>query len=155
MHLETLKFLVNSLISLVDVRIVQFLTIGLVFVPLERLIPFHPRQRLFRSLIRLDLIHYFVGGLFIIVMIRFTSDLMAPITAAFVAKSPIASFPWYGKLAVWELGWTGTGYWMHRLAHTWRPLWRMHVVHESSKELDWLSAFRLHPLEPFLFHLFT
>jgi sterol desaturase/sphingolipid hydroxylase (fatty acid hydroxylase superfamily) len=38
-----------------------------------------------------------------------------------------------------------TGYWMHRAFHRgW--LWRVHAVHHSSRELDWLSAVRLHPL---------
>lgn len=38
-----------------------------------------------------------------------------------------------------------TGYWLHRLFHKgW--LWRVHAVHHSSRELDWLAAVRLHPL---------
>ncbi len=34
----------------------------------------------------------------------------------------------------------------HRLHHRWRPLWRVHAVHHSSRHLDWLSAVRVHPL---------
>src|SRR5215468_9532388 len=37
------------------------------------------------------------------------------------------------------------GYWMHRLFHG-RRLWRFHAVHHGSKDLDWLSAVRLHPV---------
>ena len=38
------------------------------------------------------------------------------------------------------------GYWVHRLMHKgW--FWRLHSIHHSSKELDWLSAVRFHPLE--------
>jgi sterol desaturase/sphingolipid hydroxylase (fatty acid hydroxylase superfamily) len=38
-----------------------------------------------------------------------------------------------------------TAYWLHRAFHRgW--LWRVHAVHHSSRELDWLSAVRLHPL---------
>jgi len=37
------------------------------------------------------------------------------------------------------------GYWTHRLFH--RPaLWRFHAVHHASKDLDWLSAVRVHPV---------
>ena len=38
------------------------------------------------------------------------------------------------------------GYWTHRTFHTGRRLWRVHAVHHSSAELDWLSAVRVHPL---------
>jgi sterol desaturase/sphingolipid hydroxylase (fatty acid hydroxylase superfamily) len=37
------------------------------------------------------------------------------------------------------------GYWVHRLFHG-RRLWRFHAVHHGSKDLDWLSAVRLHPV---------
>jgi sterol desaturase/sphingolipid hydroxylase (fatty acid hydroxylase superfamily) len=37
------------------------------------------------------------------------------------------------------------GYWSHRAFHR-RPLWRIHAVHHSSTDLDWLAASRVHPL---------
>lgn len=37
------------------------------------------------------------------------------------------------------------GYWVHRFFHG-RRLWRFHAVHHGSKDLDWLSAVRLHPV---------
>jgi sterol desaturase/sphingolipid hydroxylase (fatty acid hydroxylase superfamily) len=37
------------------------------------------------------------------------------------------------------------GYWVHRVFHG-RRLWSFHAVHHGSKELDWLSAVRLHPV---------
>jgi sterol desaturase/sphingolipid hydroxylase (fatty acid hydroxylase superfamily) len=37
-------------------------------------------------------------------------------------------------------------YWNHRAFHTFSRLWRMHSVHHSSTELDWLSSVRVHPL---------
>jgi sterol desaturase/sphingolipid hydroxylase (fatty acid hydroxylase superfamily) len=46
-------------------------------------------------------------------------------------------------LLVFELA----GYGYHRLAHRVPLLWRMHALHHSSQELDWLAAFRQHPLE--------
>jgi len=39
------------------------------------------------------------------------------------------------------------GYAYHRLSHAVPFLWRMHSVHHSSESLDWLAAFRRHPLE--------
>jgi sterol desaturase/sphingolipid hydroxylase (fatty acid hydroxylase superfamily) len=61
------------------------------------------------------------------------------------AASPFARWPWWLQLplvlAVADLA----GYFMHRLFHR-GPLWRVHAVHHSSAELDWLAAVRLHPL---------
>jgi sterol desaturase/sphingolipid hydroxylase (fatty acid hydroxylase superfamily) len=37
-------------------------------------------------------------------------------------------------------------YWNHRAFHTFSRLWRMHAVHHSSTELDWLSSVRVRPL---------
>jgi sterol desaturase/sphingolipid hydroxylase (fatty acid hydroxylase superfamily) len=46
-------------------------------------------------------------------------------------------------LLVFEL----SGYLYHRLAHAVPALWRLHEVHHSSESMDWLAAFRQHPLE--------
>ena len=37
------------------------------------------------------------------------------------------------------------GYWMHRSFHG-RRLWKFHAVHHSSRDLDWLSTVRVHPV---------
>lgn len=36
---------------------------------------------------------------------------------------------------------------LHRLAHEWAPLWRVHAVHHSAPRLYWLNATRFHPVE--------
>lgn len=38
------------------------------------------------------------------------------------------------------------GYWQHRAFHGIGRLWRIHAVHHSSTEVDWLSSVRVHPL---------
>ncbi|HYH07650.1 MAG TPA: sterol desaturase family protein [Thermoanaerobaculia bacterium] len=128
--------------------------IAVVFIPLERLIPFHPGQRLFRKHLWLDLLHYFVGGIFIIIFVRLTYYGMP---ALGLTGSPITvkHLPGWAQFLIFEASWTFLGYWVHRFEHVWRPLWRLHSIHESNEELDWLSAFRLHPLEPALFQVVT
>ncbi|HEX5142012.1 MAG TPA: sterol desaturase family protein, partial [Dehalococcoidia bacterium] len=37
-------------------------------------------------------------------------------------------------------------YVQHRAFHTFERLWRIHAVHHSSTEVDWLSSVRVHPL---------
>lgn len=45
------------------------------------------------------------------------------------------------------------GYWSHRLFHR-GALWRIHAVHHSSTDLDWLAASRVHPLNEIISRLF-
>ena len=46
------------------------------------------------------------------------------------------------------------GYWRHRLMHT-RFLWPFHAIHHSSKELDWLSNERFHPINVYIANLLS
>jgi sterol desaturase/sphingolipid hydroxylase (fatty acid hydroxylase superfamily) len=38
-------------------------------------------------------------------------------------------------------------YFLHRTAHEWIPLWRVHAVHHSVKKLYWLNVGRFHPID--------
>jgi sterol desaturase/sphingolipid hydroxylase (fatty acid hydroxylase superfamily) len=44
------------------------------------------------------------------------------------------------------------GYWSHRAFHRIGILWRFHVIHHSSTELDWLSSVRVHPINEAISH---
>jgi sterol desaturase/sphingolipid hydroxylase (fatty acid hydroxylase superfamily) len=152
------KLTIGNALALLAVRVEQFAMIALVFVPLERLVPFHAKQRLFRTQLVLDLLHYFVGGVFIIVFVWFTYQLMPVVfgwARPYVSPFSLAHLPGWAQFVVFEAGWTMLGYWLHRLMHVWQPLWRLHSLHESPPELDWLSAFRVHPFVPVLFQVFT
>jgi sterol desaturase/sphingolipid hydroxylase (fatty acid hydroxylase superfamily) len=45
-------------------------------------------------------------------------------------------------------------YWIHRGFHT-NGLWKIHAIHHSSKDLDWASAARFHPLNTWGAFLFV
>jgi len=38
-------------------------------------------------------------------------------------------------------------YWLHRAAHTWPGLWRLHAVHHAPEKLYTTNVFRFHPAE--------
>ncbi len=38
-------------------------------------------------------------------------------------------------------------YWTHRWYHEVPILWRFHAIHHSPKHMDWISGFRIHPLD--------
>lgn len=64
-----------------------------------------------------------------------------------------------GSVGAWPLAiqivsafalWEFLVYWQHRLLHD-RVLWPVHAVHHSSRTLDWLSTYRMHPIEVCLY----
>jgi sterol desaturase/sphingolipid hydroxylase (fatty acid hydroxylase superfamily) len=58
---------------------------------------------------------------------------------------PAALLPgWMQAIIVVVIG-DFIGYWMHRAFHR-GNLWRFHAVHHSARELTWLSAVRVHPV---------
>lgn len=38
-------------------------------------------------------------------------------------------------------------YWLHRAAHEYLPLWKLHAVHHSVSKLYWVNVGRFHPLD--------
>ena len=38
-------------------------------------------------------------------------------------------------------------YCAHRLSHKYKLLWRFHKIHHTAEQLDWLAAYREHPLD--------
>jgi sterol desaturase/sphingolipid hydroxylase (fatty acid hydroxylase superfamily) len=58
---------------------------------------------------------------------------------------PAARIPFWWQVPIVFVLADFLSYWQHRLFHT-RALWRVHAVHHSSRQLDWLSSGRFHPL---------
>jgi sterol desaturase/sphingolipid hydroxylase (fatty acid hydroxylase superfamily) len=67
--------------------------------------------------------------------------------APLAAWHPLASVAL--AVVVYDLG----AWLVHRALHRFEFLWRLHKVHHASPQLDWLAAFRAHPLEHALRHL--
>lgn len=58
-----------------------------------------------------------------------------------------SSWPILAQLALKVVAGDFLRYWLHRLAHTWTPLWRLHEVHHSPQKLYTTNVFRFHPFE--------
>src|SRR5690606_3852647 len=62
-----------------------------------------------------------------------------------VDRECLASQPlWLQAIEILVIG-DLVAYWMHRWFHG-RGLWKFHAIHHCSKDLDWLSPVRLHPV---------
>jgi sterol desaturase/sphingolipid hydroxylase (fatty acid hydroxylase superfamily) len=123
----------------------QLLLFVAVLAPLELLFPARKQGPLRKGTLT-DLLHFAVNPF----LISAGSGLVLSGLALVVPKLP--SQPWALQVAeifvVSEL----LGYWAHRLSHSVPLLWRLHAVHHSNTEMDFLAAQRQHPLEA-IWHL--
>jgi sterol desaturase/sphingolipid hydroxylase (fatty acid hydroxylase superfamily) len=67
----------------------------------------------------------------------------------FHARSPIGEQPLWLQAIEALLIADFLSYWSHRIRHR-GLLWKFHAVHHSPKQLDWLAAARMHPLDDLL-----
>ena len=126
------------------------LAIGfLVATPLERAFKRHDFPIL-REGFRTDVLHFTFTTLFRTIC-QGASILLSYLVLRGLAFGPttrwLASLPLWGYFIVAYLAISLTYYAEHRLAHSWGFLWRFHAVHHSPKQLDWLAATKLHPIE--------
>jgi sterol desaturase/sphingolipid hydroxylase (fatty acid hydroxylase superfamily) len=121
-----------------------------VFVPLERVFPARPDQRVLRPAWRVDLC-FFLGQY--LAFAGLTTWVLSGIAgwvdahAVLDLRAALRARPLWiqGGLAL-VLG-DVLVYWFHRACHRYEILWRFHAVHHSAEHLDWLAAYREHPLD--------
>ncbi len=129
------------------------LVIVLIFVPLERLIPTRREQKIFRPAWPTDLGHFLISGVIIRAGIIGLSGALlmgVPFLVPAPVRAAVASQPaWLAFIEILILADLGF-YFTHRAFHTFPWLWRFHAVHHSIKEMDWLAAHRVHPIDQIL-----
>lgn len=136
-----------------SLRLQDLLLVAAIFVPLERLIPLRRGQRVLRNGWPTDLLHVLVSGLLIRIGLTALVTSAAAISPLVVPPATIAAIAaqptWLAfaeVLIVADLGF----YLMHRTFHAVPWLWRFHAVHHSIEEMDWLAAYRVHPVDQIL-----
>lgn len=120
---------------------------AIMFSPLEFFFRSH-RQRFFRYEWCTDLL-FFSGQFFIfnglsLACLILLSRSIPPVLPwhSFIQAQPY----WLQLLEIIFLCDLGI-YWAHRLSHKYDFLWRFHKIHHTSERLDWLAAYREHPLD--------
>ncbi len=123
--------------------------LAVIFIPLERLFALHPR-RVLRLGWRTDLVHFLVNGAALKIGLVVSVVVVGSVLRAFVPaplRLGIAASPtWVQVVAGFAITTVG-GYAGHRAAHEVPLLWRFHRVHHSIRDMDWLAANHLHPLD--------
>jgi sterol desaturase/sphingolipid hydroxylase (fatty acid hydroxylase superfamily) len=132
--------------------VLSFLIFAAIFVPLERLRAMRPR-RLLRPALATDLL--FLFGNFLLWTPLILVALLAMIHAIDLLplawlRVPFAAQPWWLQaiegILLCDLG----TYWFHRASHRVGALWRIHRVHHTAETVDWIAAYREHPLDNLL-----
>ncbi|HEV2867454.1 MAG TPA: sterol desaturase family protein [Allosphingosinicella sp.] len=140
-----------SLADFLDFRL--FFLAGLVFVPLERLFAARKDQPALRRHWKNDLVYVFANGLVIrlgltglMILALAGSPLLVPSGWQEAVQAQPLWLQAVEVLIIADL----IFYFFHRLFHAVPALWRIHQIHHSIDEMDWLAAHRIHPLDQIL-----
>jgi sterol desaturase/sphingolipid hydroxylase (fatty acid hydroxylase superfamily) len=135
----------SQLIQLIQI-VAGFVLMGLFCWWLEKLWPEKPNQPAWRSDSILDLA-YMALRVLLSAMLVVVTGIVGYKAIPHQQHSLVAWQPmWVQALEFLLLG-DFVSYWVHRWMHFQPFLWRVHSVHHSAEQIDWLVAARDHPLE--------
>lgn len=132
--------------------LVAFSIIAVLAFVAERLWPARP-QALFRPGLVTDGIYLVIN---VVLRIAFTNTLAMGVSRVGQQLLPrytvsvLSDAPFWVQTVAVIVAIDFCFYWMHRAKHQWAWWWRLHETHHSSRELDWFSSVRFHPLEKIL-----
>jgi sterol desaturase/sphingolipid hydroxylase (fatty acid hydroxylase superfamily) len=142
-----------TVVSTLWAALASALFLGAVFIPLERAFAARAGRRLRDPSLHLDAI-FFLGQY--LLWNGMTFSFLAWGQGAFARTALGAGWPRFGALpfaaqvAATVLLGDLTVYVFHRACHRFDWLWRIHAVHHSAEQLDWLAAHREHPIDGLL-----
>lgn len=129
--------------------LLAFAVLFAVFLPLERLFARHAQPVLRREYLT-DLL--FFAGQYLV----WTGVVVALLTALHLridrlplqeVRDSLRALPFWAQALVAVIAGDVCIYWGHRLSHRFDFLWRFHRVHHTAERLDWIAAYREHPLD--------
>lgn len=125
-----------------------------VVLAIQRALPLIQAWRSWRADLHTDLLHASLSTTLGSVV---AETLARGAVVAVFAALPVAgpwphALPWPVELALALLLCDLIAYGLHRLAHNWAPLWRLHAMHHSSERLHAFSSARTHPIYVALTH---
>lgn len=130
-----------------DWFLLDLLVMTLVFVPLERFWPLHPKQKTFRPEWTTDAF-YFIATHLPAQLLTFLMVAPALLLTKYLAIPPLQHFvqrwPYLVQLVAAIFVADLFQYIVHRMFHTVPFLWRFHAIHHSIKTLDWIAGSRSH-----------
>src|SRR5450755_3671305 len=134
------------------VPVQYFVLFSVVCTLLALLSPGKRSQPILRRGLITDIIYYFLlpiwyGPLDAILKLSLIAVVYSDATTAHLLKhglAPLGDMPFWCQLLMSMPIADFIIYWLHRFSHTFPLLWRFHVIHHSSTDVDWLSSGRFH-----------
>ena len=132
--------------------VVAFLAFG----AMAKLTPCNPGQRAFVGRDLADNALYWIFGLVFLsglaefylragAGLLFRDDAPAVTAAIFAGYGPASRLPLVVQAAAMLVTMDFVQYWLHRWFHG-EALWPFHAIHHSAEDLDWTTAYRIHPV---------
>ncbi|PBB22899.1 MULTISPECIES: sterol desaturase family protein [unclassified Mesorhizobium] len=123
---------------------------ALIFVPLEHFLALRTQQKIFRKGLGTDVIYALVNGAFLKICIFLMAAGAMGVSASLVPEKVTMTVSgqatWLQVIEIIILADLGV-YASHRAFHAIPALWRFHAIHHGIEELDWMVAFRAHPVD--------
>lgn len=149
-HIEAPDIDSRNLYVGLDYFVLTLVILALVFIPLERAFPKDPAQSILRKGWITDL-KYFMFSHMGVQLISFFTVIPVQVylhevttwdLQLWVASQPI----WLQFIEILLVVDLGT-YWIHRAMHEIPALWKIHAIHHSTEQMNWLASSRLHLFE--------
>lgn len=125
----------------------------MIFLPLEYLLPRLKDKKVFRKNWALDTCYALISGfittagiIFIIVVATLLIDPILDPRIKVAIGSQHLILQVLQVIVIADIGY----YLIHRMFHENPVLWRLHAIHHSIEEMDWLAAHRVHPFDQIL-----
>ena len=133
-----------------DFFVLRILFTGLIFVPIETMLPYRQEQGIFRYEWREDLFYYLVSSMMVHVFTWLSfipANTLFAITSWTEFRAWVSGLPFVVQFIAVMFLTDLVQYWLHRLFHQIPALWRFHAVHHSVQNMDWMAGARMHFLE--------
>src|ERR1700761_6341622 len=131
----------------------QYLLVALIFIPLELVFPLRAQQKLLRAHWKNDLLNLLCNGVMIqlglfvtVSAMLWAVGLVVPRTLGETVRAQPLLLQAVEAILIADIGF----YLAHRAFHAVPFLWKFHALHHSIEEMDWLAAYRIHPVDQIL-----
>ena len=140
-----------------DWLILDLAATTLLFTTVEKLVPLRRQQPVFRRYWQTDFLYFVTGHLLVGITLFLAYGLVGGLTQGVDVMATSSSWrEWFRQL---PFGWALlllmlitdlARYWLHRFYHETRIGWRLHSIHHSAMDMDWISGSRTHGIETVL-----
>ncbi|MGH1369413.1 MAG: sterol desaturase family protein [Maritimibacter sp.] len=133
-----------------DFFILKVLTVGLLFLPLERLWPHRSEQTVLRTEWREDFFYFAFSTLMVQVLNYLTLAPTQVVNNSFDLASIrhyLFELPLLIQIGLIMVATDFLQYWIHYAFHKFPLLWRFHKIHHSAQKMDWIAGARMHFFE--------